>query len=50
MSKNGLRKQAFEHAKQTSGAEARTYFQQLGGTTEVVPFPKPSQSDFTRKL
>jgi len=30
--------------KLTSGAEARTHFQRLTGTTEVVPFPNPART------
>jgi len=30
--------------RRPSGAKARTHFQWLNGTTEVVPFPKPARA------
>src|SRR5436309_13593367 len=34
----------------TSGAEARTHFQQLNGTIEIVPFPNVLEPEFFRNL
>jgi len=36
--------------KRTSSAEARTHFQRLNGTTEVVPFPVKVQINIRIKI
>jgi hypothetical protein len=36
--------------KHTSGAKARTHFQRLNGTSQLVPFPFDEKSEFFRKL
>jgi hypothetical protein len=43
--KNSPRAHARE--KRTPGAEARTHFQRLNGTIEIVPFPSPFMNRFT---
>ena len=37
----GCGKSHREREKHTSGAEARTHFERLSGTSKLVPFPKP---------